>query len=80
MYTNYFYLSQQIAAGATLKSLGLKQADIKVSGVAIQCRVTTEDPSKDFAPDTGILDVFRLPAGMGIRLDDGPGFVHVSGI
>ena len=27
---------------------------------------------------TGIVDVFRLPAGMGIRLDDGPGFAHVS--
>jgi pyruvate carboxylase len=68
----------KIAGGASLRSLGLVQKDIVSSGVAIQCRVTTEDPAKDFAPDTGILDVFRLPAGMGIRIDDGPGFVHVS--
>jgi pyruvate carboxylase len=41
---------------------------------SIQCRVTTEDPSQDFRPDTGTISVFRMPAGMGIRLDDGPGF------
>lgn len=36
----------RIAAGATLKELGLTQDNIKVSGVAMQCRVTTEDPSQ----------------------------------
>ena len=41
---------------------------------AMQIRVTTEDPAKDFRPDTGTIDAFRVPAGMGIRLDDGPGF------
>jgi pyruvate carboxylase len=40
----------------------------------MQCRVTTEDPSEDFRPDTGTIEVFRSPGGMGIRLDDGPGF------
>ena len=40
----------------------------------MQVRVTTEDPTDDFRPDTGTIDVFRMPAGMGIRLDDGPGF------
>ena len=40
----------------------------------MQCRVTTEDPSQGFRPDTGTINVFRMPAGMGIRLDDGPGF------
>jgi pyruvate carboxylase len=64
----------KIASGATLKELGLVQENIKVNGVAMQCRVTTEDPSKDFSPDTGVLEVFRMPGGMGIRLDDGPGF------
>lgn len=34
----------------------------------------TEDPAQDFRPDTGTINVFRMPAGMGIRLDDGPGF------
>ena len=36
----------RIAAGAKLKDLGLEQDKISVSGVAMQCRVTTEDPSQ----------------------------------
>ena len=65
----------KIAAGLTLPELGLVQELIPVpTSVAMQCRVTTEDPSQDFRPDTGTISVFRMPAGMGIRLDDGPGF------
>ena len=64
----------KIAGGAKLEDLGLIQDSIKEHGYAMQVRVTTEDPSQDFRPDTGTIDVFRMPAGMGIRLDDGPGF------
>ncbi len=65
----------KIASGKTLPELGLVQELIpEPQGVAMQCRVTTEDPSQDFRPDTGTIDVFRMPGGMGIRLDDGPGF------
>lgn len=68
----------KIASGATLEELGLTQDQIpEPHCIAMQCRVTTEDPSQDFRPDTGTIDVFRMPAGMGIRLDDGPGFVSV---
>jgi len=64
-----------IASGKTLDQLGLSQDKIPPPlGIAMQCRVTTEDPSQDFRPDTGTINVFRMPAGMGIRLDDGPGF------
>ncbi|CAB9516740.1 Pyruvate carboxylase [Seminavis robusta] len=65
-----------IASGKTLKELELTQDSIPEPNnvFAMQCRVTTEDPSLDFRPDTGTINVFRLPAGMGIRLDDGPGF------
>mmetsp|Transcript_23557 Transcript_23557/g.36368 ORF Transcript_23557/g.36368 Transcript_23557/m.36368 type:complete len:1256 (+) Transcript_23557:126-3893(+) len=64
-----------IASGKTLPELGLVQEEMaEPSGFAMQCRVTTENPSQDFRPDTGVIDVFRMPAGMGIRLDDGPGF------
>jgi pyruvate carboxylase len=64
-----------IASGKTLEELGLTQDQIPPPhGFAMQCRVTTENPSQDFRPDTGTIDVFRMPAGMGIRLDDGPGF------
>ena len=64
-----------LASGKTLAELGLVQEAIpEPTGFAMQCRVTTEDPSQDFRPDTGTISVFRLPTGMGIRLDDGPGF------
>lgn len=64
-----------IASGKSLADLNLTQDQIpEPIGFAMQCRVTTEDPSQDFRPDTGTIDVFRMPAGMGIRLDDGPGF------
>ena len=46
----------------------------------MQCRVTTEDPSNNFIPDTGLITVFRTATGPGIRLDGGPGHLgaHVS--
>lgn len=50
------------------------QQDVKPRGFAIQCRVTTEDPSNHFAPDTGKIDVYRTGSGFGIRLDGGNGF------
>ena len=59
-----------IAGGASLEQLGLSpQENIKARGVAIQCRVTTEDPEKGFAPDAGTLSVFRNALGAGVRVD-----------
>jgi pyruvate carboxylase len=51
------------------------QASIQQRGVAIQVRVTAEDPRNDFLPDTGKIQVYRPAAGLGIRLDDGSGYV-----
>jgi len=64
----------QIAAGATLEQLGLTQDRITTRGFAIQCRITTEDPSKGFQPDTGKIEVYRSAGGNGVRLDGGNGF------
>ncbi|KAI7777522.1 pyruvate carboxylase [Diaporthe eres] len=64
----------QIAAGATLAQLGLTQDRISTRGFAIQCRITTEDPSKGFQPDTGRIEVYRSAGGNGVRLDGGNGF------
>jgi pyruvate carboxylase len=50
------------------------QSDVKVNGFAVQCRVTTEDPSNDFKPDYGTLIAYRSASGMGIRLDAGSAF------
>ena len=61
----------RIAAGQSLAELGLTQDGIHVRGQALQCRVTTEDPSNGFRPDTGRLSVYRTPGGAGVRLDGG---------
>ncbi|KAI2613712.1 pyruvate carboxylase [Hypoxylon fragiforme] len=64
----------QIAAGASLQQLGLTQDRISTRGFAIQCRITTEDPAKQFQPDTGKIEVYRSAGGNGVRLDGGNGF------
>ena len=51
-----------------------QQADIKTTGTAIQCRITSEDPSNKFIPDYGRLTAYRSPGGFGIRLDGGSAF------
>jgi len=66
-----------IAEGYPLASpeIGIySQEDVKPRGYSIQCRVTTEDPVNNFAPDTGTIDVYRTGSGFGIRLDGGNGF------
>ncbi|HEX9077952.1 MAG TPA: pyruvate carboxylase [Desulfuromonadaceae bacterium] len=50
------------------------QAAIDMRGYAIQCRITTEDPGNNFAPDFGTLTTYRSAAGCGIRLDAGNAF------
>lgn len=60
-----------VAAGRTLAELGLEQDAIHLRGAALQCRITTEDPSQGFRPDTGKITTYRSPGGGGIRLDGG---------
>ncbi|BFZ07213.1 hypothetical protein BsWGS_10252 [Bradybaena similaris] len=64
----------RIAEGFTLPELNLNQENIKLNGCSIQCRMTTEDPSRNFQPDTGRIEVFRSGEGMGIRLDGASAF------
>lgn len=59
----------RIAEGYSLPELGLDQSTISMSGCAVQCRMTTEDPNLNFAPDTGRLELYQIGEGMGIRLD-----------
>ena len=66
-----------VAEGYDLASaeIGIpSQEAIQVTGHAIQCRITTEDPANDFMPDTGTIESYRSPGGFGIRLDGGNGF------
>jgi pyruvate carboxylase len=61
----------RIAAGETLADLGLTQEAIHLRGFALQCRITTEDPSDGFRPDLGRISTYRSPGGGGVRLDGG---------
>ena len=60
-----------IAFGMTLADLGLRQEQLSLHGSALQCRITTEDPTQNFRPDTGKITTYRSPGGGGIRLDGG---------
>jgi len=51
-----------------------QQEKVPLYGAALQCRVTTEDPEKNFAPDYGKISTYRSPAGFGIRLDGGTAY------
>jgi pyruvate carboxylase len=67
----------RIAEGAKIGSpeSGIPlQENIRLNGSAIQCRVTTEDPSNHFIPDYGRLVAYRSPGGPGIRLDGGTAY------
>ena len=50
------------------------QYDVQLNGHAIQCRVTTEDPTNNFIPDYGRITAYRGATGMGIRLDGGTAY------
>jgi pyruvate carboxylase len=67
----------RIAQGCALHDAPLslpKQESVPLYGFALQCRVTTEDPEKNFAPDYGKISTYRSPAGFGIRLDGGTAY------
>ena len=51
-----------------------KQENLHINGYAIQCRVTTEDPANNFAPDTGKITAYRSSGGFGVRLDGGTAY------
>ncbi|WP_100398815.1 pyruvate carboxylase [Bacillus sp. FJAT-44742] len=66
-----------IAEGESLFGTNINiphQDNIHTNGFAIQSRVTTEDPSNNFMPDTGKITVYRSSGGFGVRLDAGNGF------
>ncbi|MBR6349189.1 MAG: pyruvate carboxylase [Lachnospiraceae bacterium] len=67
-----------IAAGEPLSTplIGInKQEDVTTRGYAIQCRITTEDPANNFAPDTGKITAYRSGGGNGVRLDSANTYV-----
>ncbi len=65
-----------LAEGKTLaEATGANsQDDVILNGHALQCRVTTEDPTNNFIPDYGRITAYRSANGMGIRLDGGTAY------
>jgi len=61
-------LQIKVARGEELQ---IKQEDLKIKGHALELRVYAEDPMNDFLPSVGHLDVYQLPVGDGIRVDNG---------
>jgi acetyl-CoA carboxylase biotin carboxylase subunit len=56
----------KIAAGETLP---FAQADIKMQGASIECRINAEEPKLDFRPCPGTINALHIPGGPGVRID-----------
>lgn len=66
--TDLVELQIRVARG---EALAIKQEDLEIKGHAMELRVYAEDPINDFLPCVGHLDVYQLPVGKGIRVDNG---------
>jgi acetyl-CoA carboxylase biotin carboxylase subunit len=66
--TDLVELQIRVARG---EALTIKQEDLKIKGHALELRVYAEDPLNDFLPSVGHLDVYQLPVGEGVRVDNG---------
>jgi acetyl-CoA carboxylase biotin carboxylase subunit len=53
------------------QALSFSQEDLKINGHAIELRVYAEDPCNNFLPDIGTLSTYKIPQGLGVRVDDG---------
>jgi len=70
MVTGLDLVALQIAV-AQGERLPFGQDDVALTGHAIEVRLYAEDPSQDFMPGTGRIELWRAPSGKGIRVDDG---------
>ncbi|WP_092208678.1 acetyl-CoA carboxylase biotin carboxylase subunit [Bizionia echini] len=66
--TDLVELQIRVARG---EALPLSQSDLKINGHALELRVYAEDPLNDFLPSVGNLEVYKLPVGKNIRVDNG---------
>jgi acetyl-CoA carboxylase biotin carboxylase subunit len=68
MVTGIDLIKEQIAVASGC-CLSFSQADVKVNGWAIECRINAEDPCRDFMPSPGTVTCYRTPGGFGVRID-----------
>lgn len=53
------------------EKLSFTQEDLSINGHSIELRVYAEDPNNNFLPDIGTLQTYKVPQGLGVRVDDG---------
>jgi len=70
MRTGVDLVKEQIRIGEG-KKLRFSQEDIMFSGHSIECRITAEDTSNEFAPAIGTIKDYFEPGGPGVRVDSG---------
>jgi acetyl-CoA carboxylase biotin carboxylase subunit len=58
----------RVASG---ERLSFSQANVRMTGHAIECRVYAEDPDQAFMPSPGRITRLRIPQGPGVRDDGG---------
>jgi len=68
MVTGVDIIKQQIRIASGHK-LRIRQQDVKVEGVAIECRINAEDPRNNFKPSPGKVTTYFAPGGPGVRID-----------
>jgi acetyl-CoA carboxylase biotin carboxylase subunit len=68
MLTGLDLIAEQIRLAAG-ERLSLTQEQVAFRGHAIEFRITAEDPSDNFAPQTGVVEELLLPGGPGVRVD-----------
>ncbi len=56
----------RVAAGS---ELGFTQEDVRMTGHAIECRINAEDPSHNFRPSSGRINLLHVPGGPWVRFD-----------
>lgn len=56
----------RVAAG---EKLTLRQRDVNLEGHSLECRITAEDPERNFAPASGTITRYEVPGGLGVRVD-----------
>ncbi len=61
-------VAEQIAI-AEGQPLRLAQADVRLEGCAMECRINAEDPARDFQPSPGVVRTAVWPSGEGVRVD-----------
>ena len=67
MITGVDIVKEQLRIAAGME-LGIRQADVKLEGHAIECRINAEDPT-NFMPSPGTITHFHSPGGPGVRMD-----------